>query len=113
MFARELLYVVLAKHSQAEIVCFMNDFRAELLRHGNKSDFLATSPRPPNGVLDALFQLLDSFSKHSVRYHRHYTALMKIAVPKDAFVLLIGAAGSGKTTFAAKNFRSTQVLSSD
>lgn len=38
---------------------------------------------------------------------------MTIDVPADALVVLIGAAGSGKTTFAARHFRATDILSSD
>ncbi len=38
---------------------------------------------------------------------------MLLAIPSPALVLLIGAAGSGKSTFAARHFRPTQVLSSD
>jgi protein phosphatase len=36
-----------------------------------------------------------------------------LALPADALVLLVGAAGSGKTTFAARHFAPTEVLSSD
>ena len=36
-----------------------------------------------------------------------------LTIPADALVLLVGIAGSGKTTFAARHFRPTQVLSSD
>ena len=36
-----------------------------------------------------------------------------IALPADALVLLIGIAASGKTSFAAKHFGPTEVLSSD
>jgi protein phosphatase len=38
---------------------------------------------------------------------------VSIALPADALVLLIGIAGSGKSTFAARHFLPTQVLSSD
>jgi protein phosphatase len=37
----------------------------------------------------------------------------ELAVPDLALVVLIGASGSGKSTFARRHFRSTQVLSSD
>ena len=36
-----------------------------------------------------------------------------IGLPDSSLVLLIGVTGSGKTTFAARHFRPTQVLSSD
>jgi protein phosphatase len=38
---------------------------------------------------------------------------MNIPLPEFSLVLLIGASGSGKSTFAAKQFKSTEVLSSD
>jgi protein phosphatase len=38
---------------------------------------------------------------------------LELAVPDLALVVLIGASGSGKSTFARRNFRPTQVLSSD
>jgi protein phosphatase len=40
-------------------------------------------------------------------------SLSPLRLPTDALVLLVGIAGSGKTTFAARHFRPTQVLSSD
>lgn len=38
---------------------------------------------------------------------------MKITFPELSLVLLIGASGSGKSTFARKHFRETEILSSD
>ena len=38
---------------------------------------------------------------------------MSIPLPEFSLVLLIGASGSGKSTFAAKHFKPTEVLSSD
>src|SRR5262245_24025101 len=38
---------------------------------------------------------------------------MKISIPKLSLVVLIGASGSGKSTFARKHFKPTEVLSSD
>ena len=38
---------------------------------------------------------------------------MELSIPDLSLVVLIGASGSGKSTFAAKHFRPTQVLSSD
>ncbi len=37
----------------------------------------------------------------------------KITIPELSFVALIGATGSGKSTFARKHFKATEVLSSD
>jgi predicted kinase len=39
--------------------------------------------------------------------------LVSITLPADALVVLIGVAGSGKSTFASRHFSPTQVLSSD
>ena len=36
-----------------------------------------------------------------------------VSVPRDALVLLVGIAASGKSTFAARHFLPTEVLSSD
>jgi len=38
---------------------------------------------------------------------------MKIAIPELSFVVLIGVSGSGKSTFARKHFKPTEILSSD
>src|SRR5438552_5602312 len=38
---------------------------------------------------------------------------MNIEIPELSFVLLIGASGSGKSTFAARHFKPTEVISSD
>ncbi len=38
---------------------------------------------------------------------------MTITIPELSLVVLIGASGSGKSTFARKHFRTTEVLSSD
>jgi protein phosphatase len=38
---------------------------------------------------------------------------MKLTVPEASLVLLVGASGSGKSTFADRHFLSTAVLSSD
>src|ERR671926_1057690 len=38
---------------------------------------------------------------------------MKITLPELSLVVLIGASGSGKSTFARRHFKPTEVLSSD
>ncbi len=38
---------------------------------------------------------------------------MKLTIPRPALVLLVGMSGSGKSTFARRHFRKTEVLSSD
>jgi protein phosphatase len=38
---------------------------------------------------------------------------LRITLPRLSLVVLIGASGSGKSTFAARHFRATEVLSSD
>ena len=38
---------------------------------------------------------------------------MRIKIPKLSLVVMVGASGAGKSTFARKHFRSTEVLSSD
>ena len=38
---------------------------------------------------------------------------MTLTIPENALVLLIGAAGSGKSTFARKHFKTTEIVSSD
>jgi len=39
--------------------------------------------------------------------------MLKLTVPELSLVVLIGASGSGKSTFAQKHFKPTEVLSSD
>jgi protein phosphatase len=42
-----------------------------------------------------------------------YTALNEILIPRNSLVVLCGPAGSGKSTWAAKHFLPTQIVSSD
>jgi protein phosphatase len=43
----------------------------------------------------------------------HRPQLRPLRIPSDALVMLMGASGSGKSTFAARHFGPTEVLSSD
>jgi len=38
---------------------------------------------------------------------------MQLTIPELSFVVLIGVSGSGKSTFARKHFKPTEILSSD
>src|SRR5437764_2963180 len=38
---------------------------------------------------------------------------MKLIIPNMSLIVLVGASGSGKSTFARKHFKPTEVLSSD
>jgi len=38
---------------------------------------------------------------------------MKLTIPELSLVVLIGSSGSGKSTFAKKHFKPTEVISSD
>ncbi len=38
---------------------------------------------------------------------------MKLIIPELSLVVLIGASGSGKSTFARKHFKATEIISSD
>lgn len=42
-----------------------------------------------------------------------FPALLHIEIPDPALVLLIGSSGAGKSTFAARHFSPTEVISSD
>jgi len=45
--------------------------------------------------------------------HRWSVYLMKLTIPELSLVVLIGSSGSGKSTFAKKHFKPTEVISSD
>ena len=38
---------------------------------------------------------------------------MQLNIPDDSLVVLVGPSGAGKSTFAAKHFRTTEIVSSD
>jgi len=44
---------------------------------------------------------------------RRFPTDMKLTIPELAIVALVGPSGSGKSSFARKNFRATEILSSD
>jgi predicted kinase len=43
----------------------------------------------------------------------HHDGMSEIAIPGGSLVVLIGVSGAGKSTFASRQFRPTEVLSSD
>ncbi|MCC5815462.1 MAG: polynucleotide kinase-phosphatase [Leptospira sp.] len=45
--------------------------------------------------------------------HKWQYLTMEIKIPKFSLVLLIGVSGSGKSSFAKKHFKSTEIISSD
>ncbi len=45
--------------------------------------------------------------------HPERPVLLRLMIPDPALVLLVGPSGAGKSTFANRNFRPTEVVSSD
>jgi len=52
-------------------------------------------------------------SRRSHRQRQRESFDMTITIPELSFVVLIGVSGSGKSTFARKHFKPTEILSSD
>ena len=59
------------------------------------------------------FYLPTENCKCIVRRHKSGPRAMKLTIPELSFVVLIGVSGSGKSTFARKHFKPTEILSSD
>src|SRR5919198_4993162 len=53
------------------------------------------------------------WSDHPPRWRSSPMAEVKLAIPEVCLVVLVGVSGSGKSSFARKHFRATEVLSSD
>src|SRR5436190_2932431 len=60
----------------------------------------------------ALRRRTRQFSRKASRPN-YYTSIVVLNIPSRALVLLVGASGCGKTTFARKHFKGTEIVSSD
>src|SRR5262245_23336417 len=68
---------------------------------------------PPGGSRGPAARLADANGGLPFRRGRRRRIAVKVRIPKLSLVALIGASGSGKTTFARRHFLATEVITSD